>query len=281
VFHIPIDVFFRRTDYKNMEEKYPNLIQFIEEIGVSYKKYIGEKSLYLLHCYLNGFKRSFDLEFDSSKLIIKETQVLNSNFIEIGKFFHAFQIWIEQKYSSKWQSWCNIIRFYTDNEEYAFEKFYEELKLFYESDTVIESENVCISDEDYEYYGVGNIQLYGHNIEPVIFKNVQYNNIFYQKLWKLLTMIKNAPLLFIGEKSLSLTNIYIRGFIDAYNLRCEKETSYEFFPGFEEWVNQKAKLNLYRPWYKVILFLSVTEGDAFDLLFHYLEEYTESKFEEL
>ncbi len=274
-------VIYRRADNIDMEGKYQILINFVEEIGVSYKKYIGQKSLYLLECYLNGFKRSFDLEFDSSKIIKMRSQVLSSDLMEIGEFFQAFQIWIGQKYSNNWQSWCNIIRFYTDNEEQAFETFYDELRLFCESDTVIKSKKIYCSDEISECYGVGNIQIYGHNIDPVIFKKVQYNNIFYQKLWKLLTMLKNAPFLFIGEKSLSLANIYIRGFIDAYNLRCERGTVYEFFPGFEEWVNQKAELNLYRPWYKVILFLSVTEGDAFDLLFNYLEEYTESKFEKL
>jgi len=264
-----------------MEEKYRNLIQLVEEIGVSYKEYIGQKSLYLLDCYLDGFKRSFSLEFDSSKIIMEEMQVLSSNFNEIVAFFQAFQIWIGKKYSSNWQSWCNIIRFCTDNEEQAFETFYKELRLFYKSDAIIETKNVCISDKNYEYHGSRDAQIYGYNIKPVVFKNLQYNDIFYQKLWKLLTMLKNAPLLFIGEKSLSLTNIYIRGFIDAYNLRCKRGVTYEFFPGFEEWVNQKVELNLYRPWYKVILFVCITEGDAFDLFFDYMEEYTETKFEKV
>lgn len=264
-----------------MEKKYQKIFNFIEEIGISYKKYIGQKSLYLLECYLNGVKKRFDLEFDSSQIVKTKSQVLSSDLTGIGEFLQMFQIWIGQKYFNSWQSWCNIIRFYTDNEEQAFEKFFQELKLFYESDTIIESKKVCISDEICEYYGAGNIKMYGHNINSIIFKNVQYNNIFYQKLWKLLTMLKNAPFLFIGEKSLSLTNIYIRGFIDAYNLGCEKGIVYDFFPGFEEWINQKAELNLYRPWHKVILFSCVTEGDAFDSLFNYLEEYTESKFEKL
>lgn len=69
--------------------------------------------------------------------------------------------------------------------------------------------------------------------------------------------------------------------IDSYNMRRVGESTYEFFPGFEEWVNQKAELNLYRPWYKVLIFLSVTEESAFDLLFDYLEEYTGNKFEDI
>jgi len=64
-------------------------------------------------------------------------------------------------------------------------------------------------------------------------------------------------------------------------MRHKGETAYEFFPGFEKWVNQKVNLNVYRPWYKVLLFIKVTEGDAFDLFFNYLEEYTENKFEEI
>lgn len=35
-------------------------INFLEEVRVSYKKYIGEKSLYLLKCYLNGFSHDID-----------------------------------------------------------------------------------------------------------------------------------------------------------------------------------------------------------------------------
>lgn len=60
----------------------------------------------------------------------------------------------------------------------------------------------------------------------------------------------------------------------------EVENAYEFFSGFEEWVNQKAELNLYRSWYKVLIFLSTTEESAFDLLFNYLQEYTGNKFKE-
>lgn len=267
-----------------MKNKYLYFIKFLQEVRVSYKKYIGEKSLYLLNCYLNGYCYNIEwkdsiLSFEGSDSEIKNTQSLYFDITEIREFFFAFQSWIGQKYLCQWQSWSNIIRFHCDNEEDAFETFYNELELFCESATIIERKKVNIIDEDFAHYGLGKVQVYGHNIGVVTFKKDQFNSEFYQKLWKLLNMIKYAPVAFIGEKSLSLTNIYICGYIDAYNLRCQKETLYEFFPGFETWVNQKVELNLYRPWYKVILFICITEEEAFDLFFDYLEEYTESKFE--
>lgn len=39
----------------NVKESYQKIIEFLEEIHVSYKKYSGDKSLYLLYCYPEGF----------------------------------------------------------------------------------------------------------------------------------------------------------------------------------------------------------------------------------
>lgn len=266
-----------------MKNRFIYFIEFLQEIRVSYKKYIGDKSLYVLNCYLKGFIYNLDWKNHSPSDYVNYKAIKNQciDITEIREFFIMFQNWIGLKYSSQWQSWCNIIRFYSDNEEEAFETFFNELKLFCESDAIIENKEKNISNKILIHNKYGKIQLYGHNIDLVVFKKEQYNNEFYQKLWKLLTMIKNAPLAFIGEKSLSLTNIYIRGYIDSYNMRRVGESTYEFFQGFEEWVNQKAELNLYRPWYKVLIFLSVTEESAFDLLFDYLEEYTGNKFEDI
>ena len=55
-------------------------------------------------------------------------------------------------------------------------------------------------------------------------------------------MIKNRPYLMTGEKSLTQTNIFLRGYIDAYNRSHQEEPAQTFFPGFEKWVNQKVKI---------------------------------------
>lgn len=80
-------------------------------------------------------------------------------------------------------------------------------------------------------------------------------------------MIKNRPYLMTGEKSLTQTNIFLRGYIDAYNRSHQEEPAQTFFPGFEKWVNQKERFKVYRPWHKIYLFITANEEDAFDLFY--------------
>jgi len=107
-----------------MKNKYLYFIKFLQEVRVSYKKYIGEKSLYLLNCYLNGYCYNIEwkdsiLSFEGSDSEIKNTQSLYFDITEIREFFFAFQSWIGQKYLCQWQSWSNIIRFHLWTISYA------------------------------------------------------------------------------------------------------------------------------------------------------------------
>ena len=277
------DIIKRNPTYKHaklefqklqMQQKYQKLIQFLEEIRVDYKGYLGTKSLCLLHCYLLGFQAD-KLLFKKPKVVEEKEQILGLEDA-IWNFMKEFQRWIELKYACKLtQSWSNILRFHTDNEEEAFDLFYQELHIFYQSGIFIEPQEQDTNEKNKKQYCAEDVQIYGQDITLVSFKKTQYNHEFYQRLWKVLTMIKRRPLFLLEEKSLTLTNIFLRGFIEAYNRSHEEEAAYTFFPGFEKWVNQREKLKGYHPWHKIFLFITANQSEAFDLFFTYLEEYLE------
>ncbi len=277
------DIIKRNPTYKHaklefqklqMQQKYQKLIQFLEEIRVDYKGYLGTKSLCLLHCYLLGFQAD-KLFFKKPKVVEEKEQILGLEDA-IWNFMKEFQRWIELKYACKLtQSWSNILRFHTDNEEEAFDLFYQELHIFYQSGIFIEPQEQDTNEKNKKQYCAEDVQIYGQDITLVSFKKTQYNHEFYQRLWKVLTMIKRRPFFLLEEKSLTLTNIFLRGFIEAYNRRHEEEAAYTFFPGFEKWVNQREELKGYHPWHKIFLFITADQSEAFDLFFTYLEEYLE------
>lgn len=277
------DIIKRNPTYKHaklefqklqMQQKYQKLIQFLEEIRVDYKGYLGTKSLCLLHCYLLGFQAD-KLLFKKPKVVEEKEQILGLD-LAIWNFMKEFQRWIELKYACKLtQSWSNILRFHTDNEEEAFDLFYQELHIFYQSGIFIEPQEQDTNEKNKKQYCAEDVQIYGQDITLVSLKKTQYNHEFYQRLWKVLTMIKRRPLFLLEEKSLTLTNIFLRGFIEAYNRSHEEEAAYTFFPGFEKWVNQREKLKGYHPWHKIFLFITANQSEAFDLFFTYLEEYLE------
>ncbi len=277
------DIIKRNPTYKHaklefqklqMQQKYQKLIQFLEEIRVDYKGYLGTKSLCLLHCYLLGFQAD-KLLFKKPKVVEEKEQILGLD-LAIWNFMKEFQRWIELKYACKLtQSWSNILRFHTDNEEEAFDLFYQELHIFYQSGILIEPQEQDTNEKNKKQYCAEDVQIYGQDITLVSLKKTQYNHEFYQRLWKVLTMIKRRPLFLLEEKSLTLTNIFLRGFIEAYNRSHEEEAAYTFFPGFEKWVNQREKLKGYHPWHKIFLFITANQSEAFDLFFTYLEEYLE------
>ncbi|EOS34765.1 hypothetical protein C804_01292 [Lachnospiraceae bacterium A4] len=259
-----------------IQQKYQKLIQFLEEIKADYKRFLGAKSLHLLACYLFGFHMELlhiKPSFEAYKPD-KEAQVYELHDLKIWDFLAGFQRWIELKYACKLtQSWSNILRFHTEYEEEAFDLFYQELYFYYQNGIFIECEETNVTAKDSSCYRAENIQIYGQDIAQITFKNPQCHHEFYQQLWKVLTMIKIRPYLMTGEKSLTQTNIFLRGYIDAYNRSHQEEPAQTFFPGFEKWVNQKERFKVYRPWHKIYLFITANEEDAFDLFYADLEEY--------
>lgn len=137
------DIIKRNPTYKHaklefqklqMQQKYQKLIQFLEEIRVDYKGYLGTKSLCLLHCYLLGFQAD-KLLFKKPKVVEEKEQILGLEDA-IWNFMKEFQRWIELKYACKLtQSWSNILRFHTEYEEDAFDLFYADLEEYLEIDT--------------------------------------------------------------------------------------------------------------------------------------------------
>ena len=125
----------------------------------SYNEDVGDKSLYLFNCYLNGFLQGEQFQ----------------NERNIRDFFFAFQKWMEQKYECTLsQSWCNILRFHTGNEKEAFELFYYELDQFNKSSYF---ENSIPADQNnHNTNAYGAVHVLGDDIDAIKFKQEQYNN---------------------------------------------------------------------------------------------------------
>lgn len=254
-----------------IKEKYPNIIKFEKQIHASYKQFIGDRSLNLLSCYLDGFSRA--LSFHEN-----EDWCNPFNAENMGYFHMIFQRRIEEKYQCLLaQSLENILRFHSDSEEDAFELYYKELDIFCEEDVPICEYKGKRHDDPEVIKTYGKIRILGEDIEANSLKNEKYQDQFYQELWKILIMIKRAPAMIIRDRarSLILMNAYINGFSYAYHLADQGVSAYSMFPGFEEWVNQKAGLHMNRPWYKVIMFQCSDDESSFDLFYKYLEEYVE------
>lgn len=107
----------------------------------------------------------------------------------------------------------------------------------------------------------------------------EYKEIYYQKLWKELLLIKKYPELIIGEKSLTLVKIYTDGFKKGTNMILQNKNSYCFYPGFESWLQKQTGIDKRRPWHKYILLFSANEEKAFERFYDKLDEYMRENYD--
>jgi len=93
-------------------------------------------------------------------------------------------------------------------------------------------------------------------------------------LVKLIKQIKKKPEMYVGQKSLSLIQAYLYGWLN----RDEKGVSDSFLLGeFQEWIQQRYKVTSTQSWAHIILFYSVDEHDALGKFFQLFDEFLEQR----
>lgn len=89
-----------------------NFSEFLQNIKQRPALYLGKRSLSHLQVFLDGYtfaRRQLGIE------VTKEEQE-----------FEEFQEWLEQRFNqSNTQSWSQIITFYSEDDSYALERFFE------------------------------------------------------------------------------------------------------------------------------------------------------------
>lgn len=87
---------------------------------------------------------------------------------------------------------------------------------------------------------------------------------------QLLKNIYKMPGAYFGAKMFTPMYECLSGYMLC--LFDHNEVSSPNLPGFQEFVAKKYNIDSPRPWYKIIMFYSITEKDAFDTFFELLSE---------
>lgn len=91
---------------------------------------------------------------------------------------------------------------------------------------------------------------------------------------ELILKIKKRPELYIGQRSLSLFQAYLYGWLN----RDEKSVVDSGLIGdFQEWVQEKYKIRSSQSWVKIILFYSTSDYGALDKFFELFDEFLQQQ----
>lgn len=91
------------------------------------------------------------------------------------------------------------------------------------------------------------------------------------KLDKFLNDMKVKPILYIGENDIKLFKTIIDGFIDGYNKSTERKIF--FYPGFEEFVKKKLKVEDNLNWAEAIEFVVENNEERIPMFYTLLHEF--------
>jgi hypothetical protein len=91
----------------------------------------------------------------------------------------------------------------------------------------------------------------------------------------LLKRIYTKPGVYLGEKTLAGLSSLLAGYTIRLLEEDETDTS---FSGFQEFIEQKYKINLAYHWSMIISFFNPGEEDAFETFYDLLEEYSGEQF---
>lgn len=90
---------------------------------------------------------------------------------------------------------------------------------------------------------------------------------------KILSEVKVRPGMYLSDCKLENLYVFMNGYM--YQLFQEDDIVPEFYPGFQQYIEDVYNVTTGQHWSKIIDFFSNNEKEAFDKFFQYLEEYTE------
>jgi len=98
-----------------------------------------------------------------------------------------------------------------------------------------------------------------------------YNFDIYDEILK---GIKKRPGMFLGNRSITKLDMFLRGYsLGRKEVGVPPTEPEREFEGFQSWVEEKYGINSGQSWSKIILFYSVDEHEALQKFFELFEEY--------
>lgn len=91
------------------------------------------------------------------------------------------------------------------------------------------------------------------------------------KFEDMLARVRKRPVVNLGLISL----VRLKPFLDGYitYIRDTEDESFQFYPGFQEFVAEKYEIKISAHWSKIIQLVTITDEQAFYLFFELLDEF--------
>ena len=93
-------------------------------------------------------------------------------------------------------------------------------------------------------------------------------------VYEILKKVENKPNVYLGSPSILCLQAFLSGYnVAEYQLGGESLNSSDCFDGFQEWIQEKFKVDSSQSWAKIILFYAADERDALNRFFELFDEF--------
>ncbi len=99
-----------------------------------------------------------------------------------------------------------------------------------------------------------------------------------EPVYDILQKVKNKPNVYLGSPSIMCLQAFLSGYNVAQYQLGKSLDSPDCFDGFQEWIQEKFKVESSQSWAKIILFYSADERDALERFFELFEEFVERNY---
>lgn len=214
-------------------EYFRNLLQRIKEKP---ERYLGKPSITRLRMFLDGYGMArWDLGLPG---------------IEKQKEFGGFQDWIQTKFNiTSTHGWDDIIFFYSVDERDALQHFFNLFDQFSNHESVS---------------------------RDIVMKEMRKGRLDFKDeyLYDMLQNIKQRPGMYLGKCSITRLNMLLAGYAMARaELGLPLTEQEKEFGGFQDWIQERYKINSNHGWDSIILFYSADERDALNKFFDLFEKF--------
>jgi len=94
-------------------------------------------------------------------------------------------------------------------------------------------------------------------------------------LYAILLRVKERPGMYLKRVSLKYLYVFINGCLACLD-ESGQEEGHGFYPGFQEFIQEKYNVNFHKHWSDIIEFYCYHEEEAFYLFFDLLDEFIEN-----
>lgn len=93
------------------------------------------------------------------------------------------------------------------------------------------------------------------------------------RVYDIVQKVKDKPNVYLGKPSIMCLQAFLSGYNVAQYQLGEPLNASDCFDGFQEWIQEKFKINSSQSWANIILFYSEDERDALRQFFELFDEF--------